>query len=170
MPGSPSSYLNTGSGALDKLLYSPIPGVNTAGFDQLSEGYAGAEEQGISDIASRGLTTTGAAPTMYQGLRSQYNQGAAQVNAQGSAQTQQQRLQILNSLLGLGGDAANAVRANIGSTAEDVSGAGDVLSGLFGTPTAPNYVTGAPGSGRGLLSAGLFSGQGSLLSQIQRLI
>jgi len=163
MPGTPSSYLNTGTNALNNMLGLPIPGVDSPGFDQLSENYQGEEEQGISDIASRGLTTTGATPTMFQGLNQQYNQGAAQVNAAGTAAQQQQRLQILNTLLGLGGAASNLTRANALSTEEDVGAGGNILEGLFGT---------SPG---GLLSTGLGTnqgvggGKGGLLSQILNL-
>ena len=145
MPGSPSSYLNTGSGVLDKLLHQPIPGVDSAGFDQLSEGYAGNEEQGTADLASRGLTNTGAGPTMIGGLNQQYRQGAAKVNAQGTAEQQAQRMKILSALLGLGSAGMNVSRAGAMSTEENVGAGGDILEGLFGAGT------GMGGSG-GLLS------------------
>ncbi len=154
MPGSPSSYLNTGAGALDKLLNQPIPGAASPGFDTLSEGYSGAEESGTSDIASRGLTTTGAGPTMIGGLNQQYRQGAAQVNAQATEAQQAQRLKILTTLLGLGLPGLNVSRAGAYSTEEDVGAGGDILEGLFGTNKT------------GLLSSGVYGGPGSLWSQV----
>ncbi len=158
MPGTPSSYLNTGNSVLDKLLNQPIPGAASGGFDTLSEGYEGAEESGTSDIASRGLTTTGAGPTMISGLNQQYRQGATQVNAQATEAQQAQRLKILSTLLGLGGAGLNVSRAGAYSTEEDVGAGGDILEGLFGTPASGGLFpfTGGPGSLLSQLSNGRY--------------
>lgn len=148
------------------MLNTPIPGLDSAGFDQLSTSYDTAEQQGLSDIAQRGLTTTGAAPELYRGLQGEYSRGAAGVVAQGAQQQDQQRLQILNSILGLGSAGLNVSRANTGGLFENLGFGSDVLEGLFGVPTSTNFLTGAPGSGGGLLSKGLYGGSQSFLSQI----
>jgi hypothetical protein len=148
MPGSPSSFLNTGSAALTKMLNTPIPGQNSAGFDTLSTGYDSAETTGMSDIASRGLTTTGAVPSMYRDLGNEYTQGAGQVVAQGAAEKQQQKLQILNALLGLGSAGLNLSRANTGSEFETAGLGEDIGTGIFGPAPTP----GGPGLGS-LMSA-----------------
>lgn len=162
MPGNPASYLNTGSGKLTSLLNTPIPGVDSAGFDSLSTDYDTAEQGGISDIASRGLTTTGATPSLYRNLNTKYQEGAGQVVAQGAEQQNQQRLAILNALLGLGSAGLNVSRANAGSELENVNSGAGLLEGLFGAPSNPNFLTGAPSSSGGLLSAGVKN----LLSQL----
>lgn len=143
MPGSPASYLNTGNSALTKMLNTPIPGLDTAGFDSLSTSYDTAEQSGISDIASRGLTTTGATPSMFRTLGSEYNQGAGQVVAQGAAEQEQQRLAILNSLLGLGSVGLNVSRANAASEFSDTGIGSDIATGIFGPPSAASSSPGA---------------------------
>lgn len=158
MPGNPASYLNTGSDRLTSLLNTPIPGVNSAGFDSLSSSYDTAEQGGISDIAQRGLTTTGATSSMYRGLNTQYQQGASQVVAQGAQEQDKQRLAILNSLLGLGSAGLNVSRAGVGSELENVESGADLLEGLFDVPIKPG------GSG-GFLSSGI-TGPGGLFSQL----
>ena len=154
MPGSPASYLNTGNSALTKMLNTPIPGLDSPGFDTLSTSYDSAEQSGISDIASRGLTTTGATPSMYRDLNAGYARGSGQVVASGAAQQEQQRLAILNALLGLGSSGLNVSRAGTGSTLEDIAAGGDVATGLFGAPTGANFLSGQLGSSGGLLSTG----------------
>ena len=141
---------------------TPIPGLDSAGFDQLSTSYDTEEQAGLSDIASRGLTTTGATPELYRGLQGEYSRGAANVVAQGAQTEDQQRLQILNSMLGLGSAGLNVSRANTGNLFENLGFGSDILEGLFGLPTSTNFLTGAPGGSGGLLSKGV----GNFLSQL----
>lgn len=162
MPGNPASYLNTGSSRLTSMLNTPIPGVDSPGFDSLSSSYDTGTQAGIGNIASRGLVSTGAVPSMFRDAGTAYEEGASQVVAQGAQEQNQQRLQILNALLGLGSAGLNVTRANEGSTLENTGGGADILEGLFGAPSSPNFLTGAPGSGGGLLSTGVKN----LLSQL----
>jgi hypothetical protein len=158
MPGNPASFLNTGSSALTGLLNTPIPGVDSPGFDALSTGYDTAYDSGLGDLAGRGLIDTGATPSMVRQLQQQFNTGAGQVVAQGAQEQNQQRLAILNAMLGLGNAGLNVSRAGIGSEFEDIGDAGDVLSGLFGLPNSAIKSSG----GGGILSQGV----GNLLSQL----
>jgi hypothetical protein len=136
MPGSAATSLGTGATALTRMLNQPIPGLDSGGFDTLSEGYDSAQTTGIADLSRRGLTTTGAAPEMEYNLQNQYRQGASQVVQQGVQQTQQQRLAILNAMLGLGSAGLLGSKASMGSEFENMGYGSDVLQGILG-PAAP---------------------------------
>jgi len=149
---------------LSGLLGTPIAGADAAAFDNLSNQYVGATQQGMSDIASRGLTQSGAVPQLFTNAGEQYATGAGQAVAAGQQQQNQQSLQILNSLLGLGSTAAGTTEAGLGTLESGIGTGVEAATGLFGN--APNTLFG-PGGG-GLISKGLggIFGSGGLLSQL----
>lgn len=143
MPGA--NYVTQGQGVLDKLLNQPIPGLYSAGQDQLSQQYEQETQGGMSDIASRGLTTTGAVPSLYTNAGAQYQTGTLQNVAQGQMAQNAQKLSILQSLLGLGQNALTTARSGAlsGLMTQDV--AGDLLGGTIGYGTGFLSQGGIPG-------------------------
>lgn len=137
-----TNYVTQGQSVLDRLMKQPTPAMYSPGGDALSEGYRESTESGLSNIASSGLTETGAVPTMFTNAGAAYQKGVTQNVAQGQLAQNQQRLQLLQSLLGLGSNAMQQARAG-------------ALSGLFTQEAGANVLEGAFGQDQGLLSSGI---------------
>lgn len=140
-----ANYIGQGQGTLDRLMREPIPGVYSAGQDQLSGQYEGDIQSGMSNIAGRGLTTTGAVPEMFTSAGSAYQKGVTQNVAQGQIAQNQQRMQLLQALLGIGGDALQGAKSGVMSSLLTQEAAGDVLGGAFGKDTGYLSKGGIPG-------------------------
>ena len=157
-----SNYIGSAYSTLNQLLGTRVPGSTAAGFDTLSGGYSSAEESGISDLARRGITQSGATPNLYTTLGEQYSKGATGVVAAGQQQQDAQTQQILNALLGLAGPASSVARAGIGQELSDIAGGGELATGLFGNVRPSLFNAG----GSGLLSSGIYGNAQSLLSRV----